>query len=307
MSPLEIALLKTLNYFHLWSYPLTLLELKKWLWEYQENSIPNILAALTELQKKKLIAEKQGYYFLIGQDAQVGIRLNRYRLAEYKLKKSRIWLKILSLTPWVKGIFLCNTLAYFNSRKESDVDLLVLTEPGTIWRTRFFMTSLTKIFGLRPHPQHNQDKLCLSFFLTTDNLNLEPLKIAAQDIYLTYWIEQILPIYQTEDAYGKFWRANTWIKKYLPQAQGYKLAETARLSKPLWQRKIKKILTRIPGEHILASFQKKILPKKLHSAEKNSGVVLSDKILKFHAPDNREKYQQLWQESIKLSLNIPEK
>lgn len=293
MQNLQQSIYKTLAYFDIFEYPLTLLEVEKWLWAYKEKNVAEIKKALEGLDE---IEHKNGFYFLKGQERHVATRLKRYRVAEEKIKAVRKYLTLLSLTPWVKGIFLCNTMAYQNSRAESDIDLLVITKPGKIWTTRFLMTSFTKFLNLRPRDENNKNKLCLSFFLTQGNLKLENLKIHPQrDIYLTYWIDQLMPIYQTQDAYNNFRRANTWIKKYLPNCYSYKLAFAMRITKTKLRRRIKKFLEFLPGENYFKKIQLKVLPESLREmANKDSRVIITDKMLKFHGIDNREKYQKIW-------------
>ncbi len=301
MTDLEKAICKTLAYFDIFEYPLTLLEVKKWLWEYKEDDLWLIKNSLTNLAKQNRLVEKDGFYCWPGRQENVATRLERYRLAEEKIKKARKYITILSGLPYLRGIFICNNLAWHNSRPDSDIDLLITVKPGKIWTARFLATTLVKLLGLRPTPGQRRDKLCLSFFLTEDNLNTEKLKIKApRDIYLTYWLDQLIPWYQTQDAYGKLRRANSvWLRKYLPQSYGFKLAPATRIKKTAVRRWFKKQLERTPGENLFRYLQWKILPDNLKkAANQDTRVVISDRILKFHDPDNREKYQNRWENKI---------
>ena len=297
MTDLQKSIYQTLAYFDIFEYPLTLLEIHKWLWKYKVDDLAEIKQAV---QTDERIEHQNGFYYLKGNALHVATRLERYRLAEQKIKSVRKYITFLSLTPWVKGIFLCNTMAYQNSRKQSDIDLLVITKPGTVWTTRFLMTSFTKLLKIRPSVKKTEDTICLSFFLTLDNLNIEKLKIHPQrDIYLTYWVDQVLPIYQTKDVYNQFRRANNWIKKYLLNCYGYKLAFAPRIVKTKKRRLIKAWLENIPGESYFKKVQLKVMPPKLKQlANKDSRVVLNEKMLKFHDTDNREKYQKLWLKKV---------
>ncbi len=298
MNNLNKAIYQTLSYFDIFEYPLTLLEIKKWLWRYKEEDINKIKLALDEITE---INQVKGFYCLKGREKNIETRLYRYRLAEQKIKRAKKYITLLSLMPQVRGIFLCNNLAFHNSRKESDIDLFITTVPGKIWTARLFTTALVKILGLRPSERRTEDTICLSFFAVEGRLNLEKLKVHPQrDIYLTYWVDQLLPLYTTKQAYYKLRRANTWIKKYLPNSYGYKLAFAPRVIKTPGRRWIKKTLEKIPGENLYKQIQLKILPEKLKELKnKDSRVVVTDKMLKFHGTDNREKYQAEWLTRIK--------
>ena len=227
-------------------------------------------------------------------------RQQNYISSIVKLGRAKRVIKLLCLLPSVKMIAVCNSLGYLNAKLDSDIDLFILTSPGKIWLTRFWLQSFLKILHLRPYDQgRKKDSICLTFFLSTDNLNIESLQINEPDVYLTYWITQLLPLYNPDGWYEKFINANGWVLKYLPHARAIKLA-------PAWQ--IKKnnlnyffyIFTFKWWENFSKKIQLKILPLVLsEQANKDTRVILNDKILKLHGQeDKRKEYLNLWQEKL---------
>jgi hypothetical protein len=52
--------------------------------------------------------------------------------------------------------------------------------------------------------------LCLSFFITTEAMDLSHIAIE-NDIYLSYWIYYMRPIIYRDETYEKFLSANSWV------------------------------------------------------------------------------------------------
>jgi hypothetical protein len=293
MSALEKAILKTIMYFDIFSYPLTLLEVQKWLWQEQEGDLLKIKEIL---DRHSLIQEKNGLYFLKTSEKNIDLRMQRYNIAEHKFKKRWLYFKFIAMMPGVRAIFVCNTLSYSNSRAESDIDLAIIAAPHKIWTARFFTTVFTALLHIRPTVKKTQNQICLSFYLEENNLNLEKIKIHnGQDIHFTYWLDQFFPVYLEDDILEKFIKNNEWLKKDLPNSIGSYATYQRQIKTGVIFRIIKKFLSIFSFEKIYKKIQLKILPQHFKDIAKNStNVVLSDHLLKFHDHDRREYYQNIW-------------
>ena len=175
--------------------------------------------------------------------------------------------------------------------------------------SRFFLILPLKLFGLRPTLRNKKDKICPSFFITEDNLNLENILLEERegvpDIHFIYWLTQFLPLYGEDDLWQKFYQANNWLKNYLPNFD-FNL-HSAKIKLPNFFSKIKKFL-RILHSYLINGFsekfyqwlQLKILPKELkEKTNQGIGVIINNKMLKFHHPDKRDFYRQLFIGKIK--------
>jgi hypothetical protein len=305
VASLSVAVLKTIAYFDLFGYPLTTFEVWKWLWQEdgQPASLTDVDDALRSAEQQQLISVEQGLWFLRGRDVIVTTRHERHRLSIGKLTTTARVARWFSRLPWVDGIAACNSLGYRNARAQSDLDLFIIVRPGTIWLVRFLTAGAMAVLRRRPAAKHSADTICLSFFVTRDAMNLEPLATAGGDVYLTYWVTQLTPLFGRGEVWRDFWQANAWVRRYLPNTLG--VGEG-----PTWCYRQERVgpaarwLTRTV-DGWLGRWQRARLPERLRNraAVGGSDVVVSDQVLKFHDNDRRAYYRDQWQQRV-VALNF---
>jgi len=299
MNPLEKAIISTLSYFDIFDYPLTLMEIWKWLYieddSLREISLDDVLKRLdTSTALKERIDSKNSFYFLKGRSEIVTTRAERYSLAEQKFHKALRVIKVLRFMPFVKMIAVCNTLAYNNSRRQADIDLFVITKRRRVWQSRFWTAGFLALFRLRPKPGKTQDTICPTFVVDEDSLDLKKLAFE-NDIYLSYWVRQLLPVYN-EGVYNKFIKANLWAKKRLPNCLPISPASRRYIEKAGWLKKIFNAIGYFLPELLFKKYQLKVMPEGLKQmANKDSRVVVKDYMLKFHDNDRRLLFLKRWQ------------
>ncbi|EKD76660.1 MAG: hypothetical protein ACD_43C00030G0010 [uncultured bacterium] len=298
MSPLERSILETIVYFDLFDYPLTLTELHRYLWQ-STASLTEVAEAATRLRQVEL---RDGIVCLRGRGELAKIRADRYLESERKFLLRRNYLWLLSLLPGVQAIWIVNTMAYHNVRRSSDIDLLIVTAPGKIWSTRFFTTAVAKILGLRPAEHHTQDTLCLSFYLTADELNLQALTANDNERYEAYWLAETMPVYDPANLLKQCFIANPWLEQCLPNAQPMALHNN-RMVQQTWFHNMLHFCGRfLLWESLWRWLQIQLLPKKLKALNgpvASAVVVLSPTILKFHTRDPRPELLKRWEEKFK--------
>jgi hypothetical protein len=306
LNYLELFILNTIIYFDLFDYPLTLSEICKFLstggMEGGSYTLLEIDECLTTSKKlKKFITTKRGFYFLKGRGEIIDIRLERYALANPKFKIALRAINCLKYLPFVKFIAVCNNLAYSNAKAESDIDLFIITAKNRIWLVRFYSIFLMALLGLRPPKTKVKDKICLSFFVTEEALDLTQIKVGAEDIYLVFWLATLWPAYDRDNFYQKLIAANAWLLKYLPNWQPvepnlrYK-AEDNYYNATLYNLK-EFVLKSFMGnwwENLLKQIQLKFMSQKKKDLAVlgDKRVIISDSILKFHENDRRMEYQE---------------
>ena len=79
-----------------------------------------------------------------------------------------------------------------------------------IWFVRFFATLTLWSHGVWRRDRDIAGNLCLSFFITTEVMDLSRVAIE-NDIYLYYWIYYMHPILDRDETYEKFLSANSWV------------------------------------------------------------------------------------------------
>ena len=148
MKNLELSIIRTLAFFDIFSFPLTSLEIFKWLNVTDDSAsatdqplltqpyfYSEVQQALNQLPDK--IQSKNGFYFLAGRSELINQRLKKYGYAANKFKRALGFSRIFSVIPYIKMIAVCNTLAYGNSSQAGDIDLFIIAQKNRLWLTRF--------------------------------------------------------------------------------------------------------------------------------------------------------------------------
>jgi predicted nucleotidyltransferase len=106
--------------------------------------------------------------------------------------------KLYKSLPFIKEIYLCNSITFNALKRESDIDLFIVVEKWHMWRARFFSAILFKLNWLKRSMTNKRQKFCLSFYISEDNQNLYPIMINKTDIYLSYRLAHLVPLYKTK-------------------------------------------------------------------------------------------------------------
>jgi len=329
LNLLEKSILATIGYYDIFDYPLTGFEVFKYLINplhiisqlgikkgmklepVRETSFLDILKILGSGNLEDFIEEKNGLYFLKGKGNLVKQRIERQKIAVSRWKKVYRVIKFLQVCPFIKMIAVCNSLAIDNSKQKADIDFFIIIRKGRIWLTRFLITFIIWSLGQRRHGQKIAGRVCLSFYITDQALNLQSLTIEPYDIYLAHWVLEIKPVYWRNQTYNQFISENKWLKDYF-----FNFEQTLNERHPqfktngflsLIQKSSEKILGGWFGGLIEKLFRlvqrhrinRKITPHKIPTA-----VVVSDKILKFHEIDRREFFQEEFRKRLEILTSI---
>jgi hypothetical protein len=336
----EHSILSTLTFFDIFNYPLTTFEV--WKWQYQAQSsklktqsynselkaseIQTLLETNENLQK--VVESKNGLYFLKGRKELVTRRLNLYREAEARWRKLKKIATVLQIVPNVLMIAACNTLPINDFKAKSDIDAFIIVKKKRLWLTRFLVTVLVALFGQWRHKKNIAGRICLSFYITDEALNLRSIAKSPYDIYLTYWVALVAPVYNFQfpipnfqsnskfknyNIYQQFLSANFWVREYLPNFIGFEPVENERKVKDIWIFKtIKRISEGVLNtklgdflENLFRKIQKDKMAKNYQSAYRKGGsdVIISDKMLKFHEIDRRDEFRKRFELKLTKTLN----
>ncbi len=173
------AIIEVIAFFDLFDYPLTRQEI----WKYAKirQNTPIIINNILDRGELNNIAEQRnGFYFLSGRENIIKIRMAKYNYTDKKIKRALRVAKLFKFIPWIKMIAVGNIIGSHNLKKKSDIDFFIITESGRIWITRFFCAGLMELLGLRPKEGDEQDKICLSFFVSEEAMDLKELMLGAR-------------------------------------------------------------------------------------------------------------------------------
>ena len=212
---MESAIITTLGYHDLFDYPLTQSEIKKFLIANSKFQMTNAKFKIQNLIKKRKIQKKNNFYFLTGRGKIIKTRQRRKKISQRKLIIAQRVSRYLRLIPSIKMIAVTGAIAIDNARKDDDIDFLIITSAERLWLTRILVVSLIELLGKRRRPQdlNPVDKICLNIFLDENHLGLPKNK---RNLFTAHEIVQIKVIYQKDNLYQKFLKANQWLKKFLP-------------------------------------------------------------------------------------------
>lgn len=307
---LSDAIISTIAYFDVFDYPLTAVEILTYLWGNETKPLNLINDELTRLLATKKIQTKSGFYFLSNRENIVSVRQNSVRHIAHKLNQAKRAAKLIRYIPFVEAMFVCNTVAAGSAQESSDIDVFIIISPGRLWLSRLLITGLLHIFSLRRHGKKVTDRICLSFYISSDHLNLKSIALEEDDIYLHYWIRQLLPIYDPKKFWQKMQSANGWIDQKTPRpSSAYKLIDRYRADDCRRSRVIKNLLEKFwQGRYgdLIESQAKGIQEahmKKRHTAEVlKRHVIVNDRMMKFHENDRREYFRDEWRKRTQQFL-----
>jgi len=209
--------------------------------------------------------------------------------------------KLYQSIPFVKEIFLCNSISFNTLKRDSDIDIFIITKKNSIWRARFFSAIFFKLLWIKRSMTNKKQKFCLSFYITEDHKNLYPIVIEKTDIYLTYRLAHLVPLYQESLNKNSMFEKNKRFKELIPNhPQKYCIDIWNKIF--TWKSKTKKRLEFIFGwiigqllEKIIKFIRLPILLNKIKKLwSKWKLIVINNQMLKFH-DDIREQVHLLYQ------------
>lgn len=300
-TAIDMDIYRTVAWFSVFGYPVTAFEVWKWLYApSSEHALADVFQALAE--SPWLAAElqrHQGCFAVLSAPpiAQLcDTRHDRFLDAVRKFAKVRRAAALFARVPSVRAVAVGNTLSWWHTRPESDIDLFIVTQPGTIWATRALLVFPFALLGKRPSAtkEPRVDTFCFSFFVTQDALQMQPLALEGEDPYLAYWTKALVPLFDREEVFSRMGEENPWVDSLLPHARlrrsHKELRARAGITFPFPLR---------PAESSLRHLQRRRFPERIREgANQDSRVVVSDAVLKFHANDRREKFRTEWREMV---------
>ena len=161
---LKSKILSTLKFFDLQNLPVTLLELHQYLVGEGKVAIEDVLKCLDDecLNEIECI---QGFYCLIGRKALVEKRLHNYSNGIFREKLTRRYAKGLKFIPFVRGAALAGSQALGQQKADSDIDLLIITDPEFMWLARTLVTGYFQLIGKRRYGKKIANRFCLNHYI----------------------------------------------------------------------------------------------------------------------------------------------
>lgn len=295
-SYLRSPILATIVYYDTFEYPLTLLEVYKFLINpariykltggLNDIDLGDISEELDRLVSSKILSTKNGFYFLNGKDEFYLQRIEKHKTAERKWKKFLKLVKYLSLAPYLRGVFASGSMAIDNTTEESDFDVLVIAKSRRLYTCRLFLWLISSMLGSRRKRNEKiaPNKLCFNHYLTEDNLALVHRSIFNAQTYVN-----LKPVMIEPEMIDRFFVSNLWLNEYIHNFKVQKEFAGRSVKAPFifkfFVQIAEFILNSFLGDYlekVLRHFQQKRISNNPATYEPKGRVVFTEGELEFH-------------------------
>lgn len=290
----RVALLRTLTWFETLGYAPTRTELMLAV-DVERGEVSSIVDALGRMVEDGSIVERMGRIgFPERADRIIAAIRERDVYQPRKRRRARWVASWLSRMPGVRFVALANTTALGYARDDGDLDFFVVVRAGTIWVTRLFSVFPFRLFGLTPSKGKERDAVCLSYFISDDELDLSSHQLSGDDPYYRYWFLSLLPLF--DDGTSKtLWKANAAVRARHPLARPWVVPPDLAVRRPF---------IRFPSfrwfEPIARLLQMKWFPSQIRDRmNTDTTVIVNDHALKFHVTDGREEYRKSYADACR--------
>ena len=297
----ELAVLRTVSYSSLFSYPLSLHELHRYLIGHslEERELEELIKSSHAL--REVVDVREGYYFLRAQPEGLAERRVRQSFSLEILEANRRILKLICAIPYVQMVALSGSAAHLNLSRDGDIDLFIVTRRGHTWSGAFTILVLARILGKRK-------LICFNFLTSEDWLELEQ-----KDLFSANQVAS-LKILTGAGTARKFLAENPFVSRFYPNFSNF---EPAPLDfRPGWLLGRLKWVLEIamwPGisqmvEQICRRIYRNHLQRRSDSWPTPEEVVLTENRLKLHTHGHRKQVYRRYQRIlVKVSerLGLP--
>lgn len=296
MSYLRDSILATLAYYDIFDFPLTLLELHKYLINPSriarllregigEIRLADIQNELSYLAENGRIQAKNGFYFLPSGKDLFSTRIPREKIFAQKWSKLVKLGKYFMFVPYVRGIWISGSMATANTTADSDFDVMVVARAGRLYTARMLLSLVASVLRSRRkrYEELAPDKFCFNHYIA-DNA----LEIGYRSLYTAQAYINLKPLINQEDLLDKFYSANSWLYKFVMHGptrdvltRGLKLSRLTNIIAMAGER----VLSGSLGdtlENIFKKYQQKRIRENPTTYEAGGRVVFSDSELEFH-------------------------
>lgn len=196
----------SLVYHHLFTYPLDSHELILW-------STP--VGKYKFIKKVKFEYDRDNYC-LRGFKSYVLQKEKRKKISAGKRKIAERAAFLIGRVPTVDFVGITGSLAMNNCKSSSDIDLIIVCKPNTLWSSRVFTLLLLRLrrVGTRKAGIKTQkDLICINMWMESSSMFIEK-----QDLYTAHELVQIKPLFDKNNIFTKLLKINNWAIDYWPNA-----------------------------------------------------------------------------------------
>ncbi len=290
MLSVKDAVLSSVLYADIFDYALTTSEIKTWLVFHKKRHFSRAFFDHVVVKSRDHIQ----YLVLPKRHRLIHIRKKRFMYSQDKWKRAVCVARFLRMIPTVLLVGVTGALAMNNAKRDDDIDIYIVVSPQTLWVSRFFVTLLVELLGIRRRPNDLSpvNKVCLNMYVTSTALSI-PAK--ERDLFTAHEVLQMVPLWDKSGMYKKFLLANNWVKKFLPNAWEEK-SQSSKLKAQNYNVKLKFFFIVKWFSVIVLRFAFCVLrllekPSRIaqlwYMKKRRSTEIVTDKVIRFHPRDAR--------------------
>jgi hypothetical protein len=295
LTQLEEAIWRTVAYVDHFDYPLTAVEIHRYLHGVPASQIDvaKTLAGSPALMNN--LAHKAGYFCLPGREETIEIRQTRQKQAQKLWPQAIRYGRLIAQLPFVRMVAVTGSLTVNNVTDDADIDYFIVTENGRLWLARALVIGIVRLAS------RQKVTLCPNYFVAENALALPE-----QNLYTAREIVQMVPLFGWE-IYQQFRQKNDWVRQFLPNASETPAFQPETAVPRRWLQKIveRPLQTRLGGWLEQWEQQRKIKQLRQQqngSSESNFSATICKGHFKAHQQHALTAYQQRLANGHKSSI-----
>lgn len=292
LGDLSRAVLCTVAYADIFDYPLTALEVHRYL-----TGVSAPVEAVNDvLEEDRLFVRIGDYFTLPGREEIVSTRIQRETRSRKLMPRAIQYGRILGALPYIRMVALTGSLAVLNVSSVVDFDYMLVTARGRLWTARAFALAFNRLTRLQGYT------LCPNLIISE-----RALEWPLHDLYSARELCQMVLI-TGKEVYSRLMQANQWVESYLPNAfrdsRGLRPKSQAKASTS--QRLFELPLRGVLGERLEAWEMKRKIARFTHQHGYGEETIFNADICQGNYDHHRSwTYKALEQRLAKLELVAP--
>ncbi|MBK8902033.1 MAG: hypothetical protein IPM53_12670 [Anaerolineaceae bacterium] len=292
LTPLEQAIWRTVAYVDLFDYPLTAVEIHR----YLEGVAATPSAVATTLVGSPALADclshHEGFFCLSGREAIVEIRRERRLRSQQWWPEAVRYGRRMAQLPFVRMVAVTGSLAMNNVGDEADIDYFLVTENGRLWLARALVIGIVRLAARRGIV------LCPNYFVAESALTLPE-----RNLYTAREIVQMVPLFG-HAVYDRLRQHNCWACDFLPNADGPPLVQIPEPEPAHWPQTVAELPLRTPLGGWLEQWEQQRKIARLKSQQNGSGEsCFTAVICKGHFQAHQHRTLTAYEQRLASSVN----
>ncbi len=202
LSAFSEKMILRMLYFEIFSYPLTLKEIIRYL-SLPTSQVDQLKQELTKLCQDGLLYFIDGHYTTKHRPDWIRLRKEANKRAKQCAGKAQRRASFIAKFPFVRAVFFSGTFAKGLMYADSDVDFFIVTKPERLWVSRTLLVLYKKIFLF-----NSRKYFCVNYFVDEEHLS-----ISEKNLFTATEIATLKPAVG-EKQYQSFCNANPWVKSF---------------------------------------------------------------------------------------------